>query len=82
MLTSSSSATPSIERDDWQNGAFTEVLVRALGKEGDSDRNGLISMTELTDLISEHQPRLTAGAHAQQPGMDVRFQSELFVSDL
>jgi len=82
VLTSSSSVAPSIERDDWQNGAFTEVLLRALGKDADADQNGLISMTELTGFLSEQLPRLTAGGEAQQPGMEVRFQSEVFVSDL
>ena len=82
VLTSSGSAAPSIERDDWQNGAFTEVLLRALGKDADADQNGLISMTELTGYLSEQLPRLTAGGEAQQPGMEVRFQSEIFVSDL
>jgi uncharacterized caspase-like protein len=80
VLTSSSSAAPSVERDEWQNGAFTWVLLRALGKDADADQNGLISMTELTGYLSEQLPRLTAGA--QQPGMEVRFQSEVFVSDL
>jgi len=82
VLTSSSSATPSFEDEDWQNGAFTEVLLRALGKEADDDQNGLISMTELTEYLNEQLPRLTAGEQTQQPGMEVRFQSELFVSDL
>ncbi|WP_295430746.1 caspase family protein [uncultured Thiodictyon sp.] len=82
VLTSSSSAAPSVERDDWQNGAFTEVLLRALGKDADADQNGLISMTELTGFLSEQLPRLTVGAQPQQPGMEVRFQSEVFVSDL
>ena len=82
VLTSSSSATPSFEREDWQNGAFTEVLLRALGKDADDDQNGLISMTELTEYLSEQLPRLTQGEQTQQPGMEVRFQSELFVSDL
>lgn len=80
VLTSSDSATPSFERDDWQNGAFTEVLLRALGKEGDSDHDGLISMTELTDYLSENLPRLTHGLHPQSPGVEVHYQGELFVS--
>jgi uncharacterized caspase-like protein len=82
VLTSSSSAAPSLERDDWQDGAFTEVLLRALGKDGDADQNRLISMTKLTGYLSEQLPRLSASTQPQQPGMEVRFQSEVFVRDL
>lgn len=80
VLTSSGSQAPSLEHPDWQNGVFTEVLLRALGRAADADQNGLISSTELTRYLSEHLPRLTGGA--QQPGIEVRFDSELFVSDL
>lgn len=82
VLTSSDSASPSFERDDWQNGAFTKVLLGALGQDGDSDHDGLISMTELTAYLSEHLPRLTRGDHAQRPGVEVHYQGELFVSGL
>lgn len=58
------------------------MLLGALGKDSDADQNGLISMTELTGYVSEQLPRLTAGPQAQQPGMEVRFQSDIVVSGL
>ena len=75
VLTSSSSERVSVEKSEWQNGAFTEVLLQAFGREADADRNGLLSTTELTDYIAEHLPRLTGGE--QTPGIEVRFRSEV-----
>jgi hypothetical protein len=69
-----------LEHADWQNSAFTEMLLRALGEDADADRNGLISSTELTRYVGEHLPQLTGGAQA--PGIEVRFNRELFVNDL
>ena len=80
VLTSSSSEQVSVEKPEWQNGAFTEVLLQAFGREADADRNGLLSTTELTDYIAEHLPRLTGGE--QTPGIEVRFRSEVLVSGL
>ncbi len=82
VLTSSSSAKPSYESKEWENGAFTKVFLRALGPDADTDRNGLISMTELTTYMSEQLPMLTREKGEQHPGMEVRFQSEMFVSGL
>jgi WD40 repeat protein len=84
VLTSSASAKPSFEDPEWKNGAFTEVFLGALGQDGDTDRNGLISITEITDYMARHLPRITAGKgdQTQFPGIEMRFHSELFVSGL
>jgi uncharacterized caspase-like protein len=59
VLTSSNSNQLSYESKEWENGAFTKVLLRAFGKDADADRNGLISTTELTSYLSDQLPRLT-----------------------
>jgi len=82
VLTSSNSNQLSYESKEWENGAFTKVLLRAFGKDADADRNGLISTTELTSYLSEQLPRLTQNKGRQEPAMEIRFQSELFVSGL
>ena len=91
VLTSSGTADPSYEHVEWGNGAFTEAFLQALGSKGDTDRNSLISMSELQDYITRHLPSITSrtlpkkkdgSPRAQTPGMEVRFQAELFVSRL
>ena len=79
VLTSSKAGEVSREHDEWKNGAFSEVLLEALGK-ADNDHNGLISITELTRYISTTLPRLTGGK--QRPGIEIRFESDIFVSGL
>ena len=58
-------------------GAFTQVLLEALGK-GDADQNGLLSITELTDYLMSHVPALTGGQ--QTLGIEVRFESDVFAA--
>jgi uncharacterized caspase-like protein len=82
VLTSSDSNKPSYESKDWENGAFTKVFLQALGKDADTDRNGLISADELMSCMSKHLPRLTADKGSQSLGMELRFQSQIFVSGL
>jgi uncharacterized caspase-like protein len=82
VLTSSDSNKPSYESKDWENGAFTKVFLQALGKDADTDGNGLISMNELTTYMSKHLPRLTTDKGGQSLGMEVRFPGEIFVSGL
>jgi len=82
VLTSSNSNQLSYESKEWENGAFTKVLLRAFGKDADADRNGLVSTTELTSYLSDQLPRLTQNKGRQEPAMEIRFQSELFVSGL
>src|SRR5262249_14699921 len=74
VLTSSLADKLSREDKKWGHGAFTKVLLDALSgaAEVDTDRNGVISMTELTAYIAEQLPRLTGGD--QQLGIDQHFQ--------
>ena len=79
VLTSSSAEEASWEDDRWQNGAFTEVFLEALvGADGDG--NGLIGVSDLTGYLSTHVPRLTDGR--QRPGVEARFESDLFAAAL
>jgi uncharacterized caspase-like protein len=80
VLTSSAGTEPSHEDPRWGNGALTEVLLEALGGAADTNRDGLISVVELADYLTTHVPRLTEGR--QTPGIEVRFQSSLFVAGL
>lgn len=79
VLTSSMADKPSREDEKWQHGAFTKVLLDALSdKDIDTDRNGVISMTELTDYVGKHLGELTA--HDQQLGLALRFRGDVFVA--
>jgi hypothetical protein len=80
VLTSSGAGEASREDARWQNGAFTEVLLEALGSGADSDRNGVLTVTELGGYLSRNVPRLTAGR--QTPGMEVRFDDTVFAAGL
>ncbi|MEO1089258.1 MAG: caspase family protein [Pseudomonadota bacterium] len=77
VLTSSTAEEDSIEREVWQNGAFTEAFLDALNA-ADHDRNGLISVSDLAGYVALHVPELTEGAH--RPDVDQNFTGELFVS--
>jgi hypothetical protein len=85
VLTSSSGQENSIEHEKWQNGAFTQVFLDALGKDADDDRNSVISMTELTQYLTDGVPRLVhdvAPEHQQTPGVEVRFTHTIFAAGL
>jgi hypothetical protein len=56
------------------------VLIEAFGRDADENHDGLISMSELTAYVSTRVPMLT-GDH-QHPGVEQRFQSDLFVAGL
>jgi hypothetical protein len=59
VLTSSRGTQLSREDDAWQNGAFAKVFVEALSDpRADTNRDGLISMTELLDYLSRSLSRL------------------------
>ena len=79
VLTSSEAGQLSREDPAWGNGAFTEALLDAL-RLADDDRNGLISVTELINYLATHVPRITG--NKQTPGMEARFESDVFVADL
>lgn len=80
VLTSSSGTELSREDPSWVNGAFTEVLLEALGGAADIDHNGLISVAELMHYLAAHVPRLTSWR--QTPGIEVRFEGSLFAAGL
>jgi WD40 repeat protein len=69
VLSSSRGSEPSYERDDLQNGVFTEVVLNALStKEGDANRDGRISTDELRDYVISRVPRISQGL--QHPVVD------------
>jgi len=84
VLTSSTADKLSREDEQWGHGAFTKVLLDALsgsaGGDIDTNRNGVISMTELTAYVEKHLSQLTGGD--QQLGLDQRFQGDIFVAGL
>jgi WD40 repeat protein len=83
VLTSSSADKLSREDEQWQHGAFTKVLLDALSGSAndlDTDRDGVISMAELTAYMAKHLSRLTGGD--QQLGLDQRFQTDIFAIGL
>jgi uncharacterized caspase-like protein len=83
VLTSSTADKLSREDAAWQHGAFTKVMLDALSGSAvdiDTDRNGVISMLQLTAYVAKELSRLTAGQ--QQLGLDVRFQGDILVPGL
>ena len=78
VLTSSTANEFSREDENWNNGAFTKVLLDALGKDADEDHDGLISMSELTHYVATHVSTLTEGH--QHPGVEQRYVGELFIA--
>ncbi len=84
VLTSSKADKLSREDEKWGHGAFTKVLLDALsgsaGGDVDTNRNGVISMTELTAYVEKQLSQLTSGD--QQLGLDQRFQGDIFVAGL
>jgi WD40 repeat protein len=79
VLTSSKADKLSREDEAWQHGAFSKALLDALSDaDTDTDRNGVISMTDLTAYMEKQLELLTGGD--QQLGVDQRFQGEIFVA--
>ena len=82
VLTSSTADKVSHEDEKWGHGAFTKALLDALSASDDVDtnRDGVISMSELTAYIEKRLTNLTNGN--QQLGLDQRFQGDIFVAGL
>jgi hypothetical protein len=76
VLTSSAASQASREDPRWQNGAFTEAVLEALGADTDANHDGLISATELAAYVDSRVRNLTNGA--QHPAMELRFGGTLF----
>jgi WD40 repeat protein len=81
VITSSSGREVSRENATWQHGAFTKELLDAFNDPAaDPDHVGLISTTALAHYIANHVSSLTGGA--QNPGMEVRFETTVFASGM
>ncbi len=81
VLTSSKADKISREDEKWGHGAFTKVLLDAFSADDiDTDRNGVISMSDFTAYMEKHLTQLTDGD--QQLGIDQRFQGDIFVAGL
>ena len=50
------------------------------GRAADTNHDGVISVTELTDYLARQVPALTEGT--QQPGIEMRFQSDILAAGL
>ena len=60
VLSSSRGSEVSYEGDEWQNGVFTHMLVRALSSAAaDADRSGSVTIDELRAYLSNEVPKLT-----------------------
>jgi hypothetical protein len=80
VFTSSSADQLSREDSQWENGAFTEIFLEVLSGLADTDRNGRISISELTGYLKRNLPGLTNGA--QLPEVKVGFDDDVFVAGL
>jgi WD40 repeat protein len=78
VLTSSTADQFSREDPTWGHGAFTKIVLEALSSQADANKNGMISISELTGYLTRHVPGLTNGA--QYPGVDMRFDGDVFVA--
>jgi hypothetical protein len=58
-LVSAEADRKALENAAWKNGAFTHCLLRGLKGEADSDRNGDITMLELTAFLGRAMPEAT-----------------------
>jgi WD40 repeat protein len=78
VLTSSSADEVSFEDAKYdRHGAFTKVLLDALGADAKDHLSGLVSTTALTHYVSTHVPKLTNDK--QHPRPAILFDSNLFV---
>jgi uncharacterized caspase-like protein len=69
VFTSSSDKQLSVERTDWQNGAFCEALLEALSK-ADFNRDTRIGVNDLALYLGDRVPALTGGT--QCPDVEFR----------
>jgi WD40 repeat protein len=78
VLTSSTADEVSFEDAKYdRHGAFTKVLLDALGANANDHLSGLVSTTALTHYVSTHVPKLTNDK--QHPRPAILFDSNLFV---
>ncbi|MGE4253424.1 MAG: caspase family protein [Parvibaculaceae bacterium] len=62
MFSSSTGRENSLERDEWKNGAFTEVLLDGLSGKANYERDREITTDEINLYLSKNVARLTNGA--------------------
>ncbi len=62
VLASSTGAELSMERDDWQQGAFTKALLEGIGGKASRYTPGIVTIDELNLYVKERVKELTAGA--------------------
>ena len=74
MFTSSSTGEQSEESPEWQNGAFTEILLEAL-RYADENGDGLIRVSDLSRHLSERVAAITQGR--QHPDVEIRFDANV-----
>jgi hypothetical protein len=83
-LTGATGFGKSLESDTWRHGLFTYYLLRALRGEADLNRNGEVTIGEVTDYVNrkvpaaarhtfkqEQQPQVFPARQAPDKGMDV-----------
>ena len=76
VVMSSSLGQVSWERDEWENGAFTQAVLEALGKRADLDDDRVISTTEFVTFVINEVSTLTDGA--QRPSVRVAYNQPMF----
>ncbi len=79
ILTSSIGKESSREDSKWGHGAFTKVLLDALGGAGDHDPDGHIWMAQLSHYVMTHVSKLTG--EQQHPGKAENFDSPIFFAE-
>ncbi len=69
VFSSSHGGEFSYEKDEFQNGLFTEAIIKSLtGNKADKDNNGIISTDELRDYVIKSVPQLSSDL--QHPTVD------------
>jgi uncharacterized caspase-like protein len=61
MFASSTGRQLSLERDSWQNGAFTEALLEGLSGKADFVKDGKLTINEMELYLSDRVKELTGG---------------------
>jgi hypothetical protein len=72
VITSSQESEQSYEDDKWENGAFTEAIVKGLvNGEADANENKIITLKELYEYISKEVPMMVTSVKnkSQRPAM-------------
>ena len=75
VFTSCTGQERSIERDDWQNGAFTEALMEALAGKAAHPGEQDILLSDVKRYLRSRVPELTGGA--QTPRVYIPFEEEI-----